>query len=604
MNRHLLALSIGPVQEFIAAARRTRDLWFGSYLLSEISKAAARKVLQEGGSLVLPAPGSEDDLRPDSPLNVANIVLAELTSTCGVEPGALALQARLAAQTRWDGLADRVQKEMGAIIRLDIWREQVADVIEFYAAWMPVDDLTGYAPTRGKVMRLLAGRKNCRNFRQAFGREGVPKSSLDGLRESVLKESGDPAWTREKIRRRLRVRPGEQLDAVGLVKRSALGHVPYPSVSRIAADPWIRGVGESKLAGVFQGFKRMAEQLAQIGALHRLDLSEDRGHPHYELFPFEGTAVFQSRHGELKEEADLTDTDLKPLADALAALSKKAGEPNPYLAIIVADGDRVGEALSQIGTAEQHRRFSKDLSRFAGRARRIVHDHQGILVYSGGDDVLAFAPVDKCLDCARQLHDDFGELLAGWSVLTNKPLTLSVGVAIAHFLEDLEDLLAYGRAAEKHAKEPGDGDRQLKSESGMQTPRDGLAVHLLKRGGTPISVRSGWDDRPDERIQKLALWLLAGAIPSGVAYDLHRTADEYDEWPDDTVADAIKADALHVIASKVARGESALEQVRDLVESRVFDSASLRVFADELLVARQLSVAMRQSRAREEATSP
>jgi hypothetical protein len=31
---YLLAISVGPVQEFIVAARRTRDLWFGSYLLS------------------------------------------------------------------------------------------------------------------------------------------------------------------------------------------------------------------------------------------------------------------------------------------------------------------------------------------------------------------------------------------------------------------------------------------------------------------------------------------------------------------------------------------------------------------------------------------
>lgn len=29
---YLLAIRIGPVQEFIAAARRTRDLWFGSTL--------------------------------------------------------------------------------------------------------------------------------------------------------------------------------------------------------------------------------------------------------------------------------------------------------------------------------------------------------------------------------------------------------------------------------------------------------------------------------------------------------------------------------------------------------------------------------------------
>ena len=37
--KYLLTLSIGPVQDFIATARRSRDLWFGSWLLSELSRA-------------------------------------------------------------------------------------------------------------------------------------------------------------------------------------------------------------------------------------------------------------------------------------------------------------------------------------------------------------------------------------------------------------------------------------------------------------------------------------------------------------------------------------------------------------------------------------
>jgi len=39
------ALSIGPVQTFISAARRTRDLWAGSALLSALAAAAARALL-------------------------------------------------------------------------------------------------------------------------------------------------------------------------------------------------------------------------------------------------------------------------------------------------------------------------------------------------------------------------------------------------------------------------------------------------------------------------------------------------------------------------------------------------------------------------------
>ncbi len=54
MTAHLLVIALGPVQDFISAARRTRDLWFGSYLLSEISKAAARAVRKAGGELIFP----------------------------------------------------------------------------------------------------------------------------------------------------------------------------------------------------------------------------------------------------------------------------------------------------------------------------------------------------------------------------------------------------------------------------------------------------------------------------------------------------------------------------------------------------------------------
>ena len=67
---HLLAISVGPVQEFIAAARRTRDLWFGSYLLSEISREVAKAVENQSGKLVFPTSSDVD--------NVANVILAEL----------------------------------------------------------------------------------------------------------------------------------------------------------------------------------------------------------------------------------------------------------------------------------------------------------------------------------------------------------------------------------------------------------------------------------------------------------------------------------------------------------------------------------------------
>ena len=72
MSHFVLILSLGPVQGFIAAARRSRDLWSGSWLLSEISKAAAKALRDGGADLIFPAPDS--DLAPGSEFSVGNKV--------------------------------------------------------------------------------------------------------------------------------------------------------------------------------------------------------------------------------------------------------------------------------------------------------------------------------------------------------------------------------------------------------------------------------------------------------------------------------------------------------------------------------------------------
>jgi len=586
MTANLLVIAVGPVQEFIAAARRTRDLWFGSYLLSEISKSTAKAVHDHGGRLIFPAPAKSTELDPDSPINVANIILAELPES---DPKAVADSARKAAESRWREFAEDVLRDNEGVIQIGIWREQVDDIIEFYASWMPLRGPDQYQSARAQLMRLLSGRKNCRDFKSAKGHPKVPKSSLDGLRESVLKDPAKERWP-ERYRRRLRVREGEQLDVVGLVKRTAGGHKPYPSVSRVAADPWVRGLLNSRGPDVLRPFLQTCRDLGEE-VLHPLDTSIERGHPHYKAFPYEGTAFFRARHHELKEEAELSDAELELLTEALLGLIATAGEPKPYLAVLAADGDRMGQALSRLTSADEHRAFSQRLSLFAGEARKIVHEHQGVLVYSGGDDVLAFVPIDECLACARELHDKFSELMQSWTRQTGTDLTLSVGLALAHFLEHLEDLLEFGRAAEKHAKRP-------RPEDGQQSERDGLAVHLHKRGGAPVEVRSNWNNKPDELLGELAGHLKHGTIPGRVAYDLLRIADVYDDWPAETVTDAITRDTLRVISAKQPRAKSEMDRIRDLLRERVTDAHSLRRLGDELLVARQVAIAIQQAEGR------
>lgn len=549
---HLLAIAVGPVQDFIAAARRTRDLWFGSYLLSEISRAVAKSVEADERKLIFPASSDAE--------NVANVILAELPTG---EPRDVATQAKQAAKERWLKFANEARKEAPSVIRPDVWDAQVNDVIEFYAAWVARSD--DYRADRQKLMRLLAGRKNCRDFLPAEGRAGVPKSSLDGQRETVLREGDRTNWPR-----RLRLSSGEHLDVVGIAKRLGKkvgeSHPTYASVARLAAETWLQGKRDHPR---FADFRNAC---AEVPGLNRV------AEKTFEYFPFEGTVVFKDRHADLVDELG---PESKPKLEQVARLLKElGGEPNPYLAVLVADGDKMGAAISNLPNADANREFSNTLAGFADAARTIVNKH-GVLVYAGGDDVLAFLPVEKCLCCARALHEDFGNRLAKYG----NP-TLSVGIAIGHFMENLEDLLEYGRAAEKAAKKP---------------DRNGLAVHLHKRGGSPVQVRSQWTNKPDKRLTRLAALIRTDAIPSKLPYDLRKLADHYTEWRQDTdeqkqlVRSAMCQDVLRVIRDKQPRsGRQHMREIEQIV-NRIETPQALMQFTEQLLIARQLAVAMQQA---------
>lgn len=613
MTDYLIAISVGPVQEFIKAARRTRDLWFGSYLLSLVSHAVASALKQQGAKPIFPpdSPASGNPAQGgqgqsslitdiDARLNeikksgrfdqnlpqIANVIIAEIATE---QPAQIVKTARGKAAEAWRTIAEAARDGApSTAINITQWKRQIDDVLEFYAAWVPFDG-KNYPQARARLMRLLAGRKNCRDFRQAPGDDdGLPKSSLDGLRPTVLTERENwPSGTAA----RLRLRQGEQLDVVGVVKRLGGGKRPYPSVSRVAADPWIRGM-QKKKPDKFEQFVKEVEALARTGSGAGSVVHELKEFPQYKSFPYEGTPVFRSRHHEWEEECGLDPQVLRPLQNALAQLP----EPFPYLAVLVADGDRMGQTISSLDTPEKNREFSRALAGFSDAVKDIVKEHQGVLVYAGGDDVLAFVPVDKCLRCARELHCRFAQALSKYQT-NGQPPTLSVGIAIGHFLENLEDLLEYGRAAERDAKEP---------------DRNGLAIHVYKRGGAPLRFRTRWQsgsgtchgssstggsDDPVDQILEYVQWILDEAIPRGFPYELRELIEIYRGWNCNkaVVLEALRADALRLLAAKQpASASSRKGEIRDRM-GRFSEIEEFEQFARALLVARQIAEAFRLS---------
>jgi CRISPR-associated protein Cmr2 len=598
---YLYVLSIGPVQDFIAAARRTRDLWFGSHLLSEISKAAAKSIAKDGGMLIFPAlDAGSMDLEPSKDpetFNVANIILAELPDV--KEPSVLDGQAQAAAQKEWEKYAEEARSLAGGAVRQDIWDEQIYDVIDFYSAWVPISGK--YSDDHGKLMRLLNGRKSIRDFVPSKGRSGVPKSSLDGARESVLKK--DSVFPKE-LALKMRLNDGEQLCAVGLTKRLGGGRETFPSIIRVAADPWIRGIRRTNDESNKDEANKLLDEIVEI-CQRENGFASGTGRRYYKNFPFDGQVLYPSRLARLMKpqlekrggqrswEDLLTDSDRISLTEIRRLVEKLQkneegglglGEPGPYVAVLVADGDHMGRVISARESKEDHRKFSKKLAEFAKLAREIIRDNNGVLVYSGGDDILAFLPVDCCLKAARELHKCFGKLLMDFRDKENKSPTLSVGIAIGHSMETLENLREYGKAAEKDSKKP---------------DRNGLAVHLYTRsGGEPIRIREQWDIPGktclDDRLREWAEMHRMDELPDKAAYDLRELSEDYKGWkdtPKEELSKLISADSQRLLKRKksgVGASSFQVNKIEPLLDG-IDSYEKIRCLADELIMARRLA---------------
>ena len=152
MTTHLLAMELGPVVQIIAASRKTRDLYFGSWMLSEIAKAAAYSAATRCGNdgcehtaLIATAPASMEQLaEPQFAIGDEILVLVP----AGVDPAEVAKEARQAAHDKWIAFATEA-RQAASVVRDDIWDEQTVkllpddvagEVVELYAAWAPHTD--------------------------------------------------------------------------------------------------------------------------------------------------------------------------------------------------------------------------------------------------------------------------------------------------------------------------------------------------------------------------------------------------------------------------------------------------------------------------------
>jgi CRISPR-associated protein Cmr2 len=593
--KYLMAIGIGPVQEFIASARRSRDLWFGSWLLSELSKAAAHTLVtihaQDRDSLIFPAIEKLEDLQAGSEFNVVNKIVALID-----DPELASKTIWQAMQTRLDGIRQKAYGEIRGGFDEDKAKRQVADLIEFFWAAVRLEnpqDASEYQVARKKAEYLFTARKATRNFQKVTWGWIVPKSSLDGQRESVIDEPLYKTMTKEELWKLYNVRQGERLCGVGLLKRhgNRRGDTSFFSTSHVAALPLLQRLSADNETAVEDYVRTIS---ALLGEIEKKDLQKIIGHVPREL----SHPVFKDYDGRLLFEERLSESftdkqQLQAAKDALrkfreAAFAKK--KPMPYYALLLADGDRMGKAIDAQKDIESHRRLSGKLSEFAKEVRAIVEgNHSGSLVYAGGDDVLAFVPLHTVLACAKELAEKFKEKLNGFLEEDSNTPTLSVGVAVAHHLEPLSDTLELARKAEKVAKAV-DG-------------KDALAVVVDKRSGASRIAKGKWGAL-DARLQKFIEWHCTDALPDSAAYQLRDLAIRLESskvTSDDerkTLEKAKRLEAIRILKRKRAEhGQETIKQdIHDALKRWLKDEElsaaanqlriSVAELADEMIISK------------------
>lgn len=112
MKKYVLLLSVGPVQSFIASARTSRDLWSGSWLLSEIAKAVAKMLKENQAELVFPYVTDDTLLKADSDFSVGNKIQVVVSADNVDTIKFLAKQAIDAAQARFTEEALKARREL------------------------------------------------------------------------------------------------------------------------------------------------------------------------------------------------------------------------------------------------------------------------------------------------------------------------------------------------------------------------------------------------------------------------------------------------------------------------------------------------------------
>lgn len=494
--KNLLIFTIGPVQSFIAQARKVQDLAAGSKLLSDLIEEAMKYAREHANAKVI-FPFAKE--QTDYPNRFIAFIETQNAQDFGTE------LENYVKETVFIAKAKKSLKKYFDADKFDYAISQLNDLLKIYWVVLPNVDETNYHENYEKIERLLGGVKNLRKFEQ-FAETGR-KCSVNGEYNVTIYryKSQDEENKNEKLLQdKTKNKEGKQkrvlrwLEYTTNVNCIGLNNdVPLKYLSS--------GEGLSTISFYKRVYKTNTNfdstcEIAYLDAINSIT-DENIKSSIFEIIKKDSQLLYKdNRENTDFKKAGIKKSDFKNELQKADEYFKKDIKLQKYYAVLVFDADKMGKWLSGGFLSDKkdilkfQDKLSKQLSFFAEYAKKYIHGElenekvkKGQAIYAGGDDFLGLINLKYLFEVLENLNIKFKEFI--WDNISNfnynnklpkDKFTFSAGVAIAHYKTPLGFVLNEARAAEQAAKEEGD--------------RNSVAFTVLKRSGEIHKSYMKWYD--------------------------------------------------------------------------------------------------------------
>lgn len=438
MSNALMLFTIGPVQQFVGPSRKLKDLYSGSFLLSHLAIQAKEFFEKKQVKVIIPAP---------------NIISAPNRLVVQVENIEEAEQLAKAVNTHVHQEFLNISKKVFEKSNLMFTQEVKQQLETFLETNWVVQQNDGTFQTNYKNLLVnMHGIKNTRMFKQITEKPGR-KCDLYEQYNALITSNEKSLQNLQ----RTNLKRGENLSAIALVKRN---------------------LDKCELQYFDMEVSSVAYMLLKsyLPSTVNLDKLKDEG----------SEALFDLKNNEDISKYKEYKTETKQTALGLYdQYSNKIG--SPYYAIVKLDGDGVGTKYQEVTSIEVSQSLSEAISGFSKKAKEIIEENQGVCVFAGGEDILAFFPLHKLFKALSMLIKEFGMIKE-----LNYQGTLSAGIIITHLMTPLKPLLEQVESLEAHAK-------------AIDEDKAAFSMNIIRRGGltTPLRMKFGKDGENLKVIEEL-----------------------------------------------------------------------------------------------------